>query len=142
MWLEHATPENPVCPKGYGCAAEAEPTIEQLFDKVLKRLDEIEAKVTGLQNQPVVAPIIPTTSPFPPTTFSETKCSKCGMVWKGVMGYVCSQTDCPVQVKVARQSDWQSYNISSSVGGFDVENLDPVQRSWYIDGDGTKRRKE
>ena len=25
---------------------------------------------------------------------------------------------------------------------FDIENLDPDQRSWYYDGDGTKRRKE
>jgi hypothetical protein len=24
---------------------------------------------------------------------------------------------------------------------FDVESLDPAERSWYYDGDGTKRKK-
>lgn len=26
-------------------------------------------------------------------------CSKCGMDWKGVMGYVCGDSKCPVQIK-------------------------------------------
>lgn len=26
-------------------------------------------------------------------------CSKCGMKWEGVMGYVCQHLDCPVQLK-------------------------------------------
>lgn len=33
-----------------------------------------------------------------PTVTSVT-CSKCGMVWSGVMGYYCPQTNCPIQPK-------------------------------------------
>jgi hypothetical protein len=43
-----------------------------------------------------------------------------------------------VQFKVTSQT----YNISTSIGDFGVESLDPDQRTWYYDGDGTKRRKE
>ena len=57
------------------------------------------------------------------------------MIWKGVTGYVCASQDCPVQVKVG----WQTYNTSGV--SFDIESLDPDQRSWYYDGDGTKRKK-
>ena len=35
-----------------------------------------------------------------PTHTHKTTCSKCGMVWEGVMGYVCSDLNCPVQLKV------------------------------------------
>ena len=35
-----------------------------------------------------------------PTHTHKTTCSKCGMVWKGVMGYVCGDVNCPVQLKV------------------------------------------
>ena len=35
-----------------------------------------------------------------PTHTHKTTCSKCGMVWEGVMGYVCRNVDCPVQLKV------------------------------------------
>lgn len=31
---------------------------------------------------------------------NKVKCVKCGMIWEGVMGYVCGNTDCPVQLKV------------------------------------------
>jgi hypothetical protein len=47
-------------------------------------------------------------------------------------------SDCPVQVKV----NSQTYNVSTSTGDFNIESLDPDQRTWYYDGDGTKRRKE
>ena len=30
----------------------------------------------------------------------KTTCSTCGMVWEGVMGYVCGNLNCPVQLKV------------------------------------------
>jgi hypothetical protein len=56
------------------------------------------------------------------------------MKWQGVMGYVCAQSDCPVQLKVTSQT----YNTSN----FNIESPDPDQRTWYYDGDGTKRRKE
>ena len=28
------------------------------------------------------------------------RCSKCGMEWKGVMGYACPHTDCNMQLKI------------------------------------------
>jgi hypothetical protein len=129
MWLEHATPENPVCPEGHGCSLKIqEPTIVEILERILKRLDAIEMKINRIQ------PVYPT-APVPPR-LNSTVCSKCGMEWKGVMGYVCSRNDCPVQVKVTSQT----YNTSTT--SFDIESLDPDQRSWYYDGDGTKRKKE
>ena len=35
-----------------------------------------------------------------PTHTHKTTCSTCGMVWEGAMGYVCSNLNCPVQLKV------------------------------------------
>lgn len=29
----------------------------------------------------------------------STVCQKCGMIWKGTMGYSCPNTDCPMQYK-------------------------------------------
>lgn len=92
----------PCCPEGYGCMVEGASTRE-LFDEVLRRLDVIEMKIRS------ISPVYPT----PPVDLSSTRCSKCGMEWKGVMGYVCPSTDCPVQPKVS----WQSYNINSSGQG-------------------------
>ena len=117
----------PCCPEGYGCTVEG-PTTRELFDEVLKRLDSIEMKINRVQ------PIFPT--PPAPPRLNSTVCSKCGMEWKGVMGYVCPRNDCPVQVKVTSQT----YNTSTT--SFDIESLDPAERSWYYDGDGTKRSKE
>lgn len=54
----------------------------------------------------VIQPIYPT-----PTIYNKkTKCSKCGMVWEGVMAYVCSSSDCPVQLKVTSQT----YNTTTA----------------------------
>lgn len=121
----------PYCPEGYGCTVEG-PTTKELFDEVFRRLDEIEMKINRI---PPVYPINPNPDP---NYWASTKCSKCGMEWKGAMGYVCPSTDCPIQPKVT----FQSYNISTSTGTFDIESLDPDQRSWYYDGDGTKRKKD
>lgn len=38
-------------------------------------------------------------SSIPPLKLSVTRCSKCGMEWSGAMAYVCSDKDCPVQLK-------------------------------------------
>jgi ribosomal protein L37E len=90
----------PCCPEGYGCAVEG-PSTRELFDEVIRRLDVIEMKIRS----------IPPVYPTPSLEMNENmrECSKCGMVWKGVMGYVCSNTQCPVQPKVS----WQSHNTSS-----------------------------
>lgn len=117
----------PCCPDGYGCAVEG-PTTRELFEEVLKRLDSIEMKINRVQQ------IYPTTPVHP--RLNSTVCSKCGMEWKGVMGYSCYLQDCPVQLKVTSQT----YNTSTT--SYDIESLDPAERSWYYDGDGTKRSKE
>lgn len=121
----------PYCPEGYGCAAE--PTIKELFDEVMKRLDDIEMKINRI---PQVQPVYPTTPVTP--SFGTTICSRCGMKWEGAMGYVCPDTYCPVQLKVTSQT----YNVSYTTGSFDIESPDPDERSWYYDGDGTQRKKE
>lgn len=93
----------PYCPEGYGCTVEG-PTTRELFDEVMKRLDEIEMKINR------IAPVYPITPVAP--SLGPTICSKCGMKWEGVMGYNCFLSDCPVQVKVTSQT----YNISTSTG--------------------------
>lgn len=35
-----------------------------------------------------------------PTHNHKTTCPTCGMVWEGVMGYVCGNLNCPIQLKV------------------------------------------
>lgn len=35
-----------------------------------------------------------------------------------------------------------SYVIQKKETDFDIESLDPDERSWYYDGDGTKRKKD
>ena len=36
----------------------------------------------------------------------------------------------------------QTADRLEALSGFSVEHLDPDKRSWYYDGDGTKRRKD
>lgn len=35
----------------------------------------------------------------------QIKCQKCGMMWKGVMGYVCPRMDCVIQPKIIAASN-------------------------------------
>jgi hypothetical protein len=101
--------------------------IEQKLVEIIERLDQIEMKINRIQ------PVVPT---YPTTpNLGDYKCFKCGMVWSGVMSYHCSNIDCPVQVKVTSQT----YNTTSN---YDIESPDPDKRTWYYDGDGTKRKKE
>lgn len=102
----------PYCPEGYGCADE-EPTIKESLEKILEKLDIIEMKINRI---PPVQPVYPTTpvKPF----FGPTICSKCGMKWEGVMGYVCPSYDCPVQPKVTSQT----YNVSYTGTNGDTNN--------------------
>ena len=110
----------PYCPEGYGCTVEG-PTTRELFDELFKRLDAIEMKINRVQ------PIYPT-SQVPPH-LNSTVCSKCGMEWKGVMGYVCSRSDCP------------SVPRSSIVSSPETQPVNPYYG--YQDSDMyTKRREE
>jgi len=85
-----------VCPDGYGCAAKAEPTIRELFDELIRRLDAIEMKINRVQH---IVPVVPSTPVTP--SIGPTICVKCGMKWEGVMGYICSNSHCPVQFRVS-----------------------------------------
>jgi hypothetical protein len=108
--------------------------IIETFDRILEKLDRIE-KLVNEQNAPYVYPSTP--DPYPNHFGGSTTCSKCGMEWKGVMGYVCSTYECPVQMQVTSHS----VSYTGPTQTFNVESLDPDQRSWYYDGDGTKRQK-
>lgn len=122
----------PYCPEGYGCTVEG-PSVKESLEKILEKLDILEMKINRI---PPVQPVYPTTPVA--SYFGPTICSKCGMKWEGVMGYVCSSSDCPVQFKVTSQT----YDVSYTTGSFDIESPDPDKRSWYYDGDGTQRKKD
>lgn len=66
-----------------------EKSLKEMLEEVLQRLDVIEMKISS------VPPVYPT----PVMDLNSRKCSKCGMIWKGVMGYACPSQDCPVQSK-------------------------------------------
>jgi hypothetical protein len=62
---------------------------------------------------------IPPYVPYPPNDidpyFGVTRCQKCGMEFRGVMGYVCADTHCPTGRGVSKivttgYTPWQSYN--------------------------------
>lgn len=81
----------------------------------------------GLATPSVTAPVIPTwPNPMPCQDMkfgTSTNCSKCGINLTGVMGYVCSDMNCPTFRNVwsgtmipAANVQWQSYNISNVFG--------------------------
>jgi hypothetical protein len=110
----------PYCPEGYGCTIEV-PSVKEMFEQVIKRLDDIEMKIS--QPSPYIPSPIYQTPVTPITTIN--RCTKCGIDWSGSMGYVCTNTQCPMQ----------------SVSSFEIEDLDPDKRSWYYDGYGVRRKK-
>ena len=76
-------------------------------DEYIRRLDKIERDLEWIIRyllkkdvtiQP--SPYKPPPADHDPTYWAQQTCSKCGMKWNGVMGYVCSNVDCPVQLKV------------------------------------------
>ena len=59
-------------------------------EKLTERLEKLE------QPLPVYpAPLVPELD-----LYGGTQCPKCGLVWSGVMGYVCPDVKCPIQLKV------------------------------------------
>lgn len=65
----------PYCPEGYGCTVEG-PTTRELFDEVMKRLDDIEMKINRILP---VQPVYPTTPAKP--SLGGITCAKCGLRW-------------------------------------------------------------
>lgn len=71
-----------------------------------KRIEELEAELERVKKERQIPPLapqpipIPSPQPFPtfpdPIISEGTTCTKCGMVWKGVMGYCCPHGDCPM----------------------------------------------
>jgi hypothetical protein len=68
---------------------------EQIYELQVQ-MRELEMKLNRVTNAPLVDPIELLDS-------NTKKCTKCGMVWKGTMGYVCTHLNCPVQMKVTSQ---------------------------------------
>ncbi len=68
---------------------------------------------------------IPPHVPYPPNDidpyFGVTRCQKCGMEFRGVMGYVCADIHCPTfmrpyygtKIVTTGYTPWQSYNEES-----------------------------
>ena len=61
---------------------------EQIYELQVQ-MRELEMKLDRVTNAPLVDPIELLDS-------NTKKCTKCGMVWKGVMGYYCTDLKCPV----------------------------------------------
>jgi hypothetical protein len=81
----------------------AKARIERL-SAVEGRLADLEARIARLEAAPFKdwpnewpRPFAPDHEKAPlPSPLGGTTCRKCGMVWHGVMGYVCSEFDCPM----------------------------------------------
>lgn len=68
-------------------------TPEQEIEDLKRRVAILERQM--IPSQPVARPALPDR----PAWGSEVKCSLCGMIWKGTMGYVCPNANCPAQLK-------------------------------------------
>ena len=75
--------------------------IQQQINDLLEEVKQLQMENTLLRND---LNIIKTEGCYRfvenPVHSHKTTCSKCGMVWENVMGYVCSDVNCPVQLKV------------------------------------------
>lgn len=86
----------------YAKAYEVEWLQEQIYDlqntinRLQSTVDELTKQLARVTTTPPIT--IYTTNPDP--LFGVTRCSKCGMEWRGVMGHCCPRGDCPVQMKV------------------------------------------
>ena len=72
--------------------------VDQLQEQIWElqsQVKDLEAKLERIMTQPPIEH----NQPYGDIT----TCSKCGMVWKGAMGYVCIQPGCPVQMQVTSQ---------------------------------------
>ena len=72
--------------------------IEDLQEQIWElqaQVRDLEAKLERIMTQPPIEPYQP---------YGDiTTCTRCGMVWKGVMSYYCSNLDCPIQMQVTSQ---------------------------------------
>lgn len=71
--------------------------IEWLQEQIYQLKDtirELQDQVENLEQEKLL------TVPAVPKLSNSTQCPTCGMVWKDVMGYVCPNTGCPMQMTV------------------------------------------
>lgn len=74
-------------------------TDKEKLDIIIERLEKIEKTIDKTSN-PHFYPERDAPQPYPfPDSLGSTVCRKCGMEWKGVMSYSCSDPQCPVQIK-------------------------------------------
>lgn len=104
LWADWKNPEEEEaeCPVGTGCntiSEKSDTSIQDKLNEILRRLEQIEKSIL---DQPVVQyPSYPyPTTPFPPPYIPSNSCAKCGIALEGVMGYVCSDKNCPTFMKV------------------------------------------
>lgn len=80
--------------------------IKEILESILDRLDQLESildRLDQLENVLDNTPVGTEPVPFPPPYFppqGKVTCPKCGLDWSGIMGYVCSSSDCPMQMVV------------------------------------------
>jgi hypothetical protein len=71
----------------------------QAIQKIQSDVEEIKRDVALIIQHLLVPPFLPGYTPSAPNDidpyFGVTKCQKCGMEFRGVMGYVCADTHCP-----------------------------------------------
>lgn len=96
LWADWKKPEEAECPKGEGCniipaKSDTETMIQDNFNEILRRLDEIEKTIHNKTIPPYVPP-----SPY----VRSNSCAKCGMRLEGVMGVACADPKCPTFMKV------------------------------------------
>lgn len=70
--------------------------IKQDLEKILRKLDKLE----DIINRPYEPYEYPGDNTPQPYYYSKTtRCSKCGMTFKGMTNYYCPQNDCPTFMK-------------------------------------------
>jgi hypothetical protein len=96
----------------------------QAIQKIQSDVEDIKRDVALIIQHLLVPPFLPGYTPSAPKDIDPyigaTKCQKCGMEFKGVMGYVCADTHCPTFMKpysgrgvskiTTTGGSWQSYN--------------------------------
>ncbi len=95
------------------------------IEKIQSDVEDIKRDVALIIQHLLVPPFLPGYTPSAPKDIDPyigvTKCQKCGMEFKGPMGYVCADTHCPTFMKpysgtgvtkivTTGYTPWQSYN--------------------------------
>jgi hypothetical protein len=94
------------------------------IEKIQSDVEDIKRDVALIIQHLLVPPFLPGYTPSAPKDIDPhigvTKCSKCGMEFKGPTGYVCAHNHCPTFLKpysgrgvskiTTTGESWQSYN--------------------------------